>query len=49
MILGVVALMKEKPKPSEADIRTRMQRHICRCGSYPKILNAIQRVTKGSA
>ena len=44
MILGIVGLMKQKPNPSETDIKTRMQRHICRCGSYPKIWGAIRRV-----
>src|SRR2546421_5834012 len=43
MILGMVALMKEKPNPTEADIRARLQKHICRCGSYPRILAACTR------
>src|SRR5438445_201572 len=34
MILGAVALLKEKPNPTEADIRSAMQRHLCRCCSY---------------
>jgi len=43
MILGTVALLKEKPKPTEADILLQMDRHLCRCCSYPKILKAIRR------
>jgi aerobic-type carbon monoxide dehydrogenase small subunit (CoxS/CutS family) len=43
MIMGTVALLKEIPKPTEADIISRMNRHICRCCSYPKYLRAIHR------
>src|SRR5437879_4807451 len=47
MILGAVALLKEKPNPTEADIRSGMQRHLCRCCSYVRIAKAIQRAAKG--
>ena len=43
MIIGTVALLNEIPKPTDADIVSRMNRHICRCCSYPKYLQAIQR------
>ena len=43
MIMGAVALLNEKPKPTDADILSRMQRHVCRCCSYPRILTAIRR------
>src|SRR6266850_4550208 len=41
MIMGVVALLNEKPHPTDADISSRMQKHLCRCCSYPRILKAI--------
>jgi aerobic-type carbon monoxide dehydrogenase small subunit (CoxS/CutS family) len=44
MIMGVVGLFNEGSSLAEADIRSRMQRHICRCGTYPRILKAIRRV-----
>jgi len=43
MILGAVALLNQKPHPSEAEIRSGMQKHLCRCCTYPKIIRAIQR------
>ena len=43
MILGVVGLLNEKPAATETDILSRMQKHICRCCSYPRILKAIKR------
>ena len=47
MIMGMVGLMNERPNPSEADILGRMQKHICRCCSYPKILAALKRAGNG--
>jgi aerobic carbon-monoxide dehydrogenase small subunit len=43
MIMGTVALLKEIPNPTDADIVSRMNRHICRCCSYPKYTAAIHR------
>jgi aerobic-type carbon monoxide dehydrogenase small subunit (CoxS/CutS family) len=43
MIMGTVALLKEIPQPTDADILSRMNRHLCRCCSYPKCLQAIHR------
>jgi aerobic-type carbon monoxide dehydrogenase small subunit (CoxS/CutS family) len=42
MIMGVVGLLNEKSKPTEEEILSRMQRHLCRCCSYPVILKAIR-------
>lgn len=39
-IMGIVGLLNEKPKPTEADLVSRLQKHLCRCCSYPKILEA---------
>ena len=43
MIMATVALLKEKPKPSEDEIRTWMTKNICRCCSYPRISDAVRR------
>jgi aerobic carbon-monoxide dehydrogenase small subunit len=43
MILGTVALLTEIPNPSEDDIKTHMQRHLCRCCDYPKLIRTIHR------
>ena len=48
MIMGVVGLLNEKPKPTEADILSRMQKHLCRCCSYPRILSAIHKGIQSS-
>lgn len=43
MILAAVALLTEKPHPTDAEILARMDGHLCRCCGYPKILKAIRR------
>jgi isoquinoline 1-oxidoreductase alpha subunit len=40
MIMAVVALLKEKPKPTHADIDAAIT-NICRCGTYRRIRAAI--------
>jgi aerobic-type carbon monoxide dehydrogenase small subunit (CoxS/CutS family) len=42
MVLGIVGLLKEHPQPTDAEVLSRMQRHLCRCGNYPTILKAIR-------
>jgi nicotinate dehydrogenase subunit A len=46
MILGAVALLQHTPHPSEAEIVTGMNGHICRCGTYPRVVKAIQTAAK---
>jgi aerobic-type carbon monoxide dehydrogenase small subunit (CoxS/CutS family) len=43
MILSVVGLLNEKPKPTEAEMLNHMQKHLCRCCNYPRMLTAIRR------
>ncbi len=35
-------LLAKTPHPTEAQIRAHMDGHICRCGSYPRIMKSIQ-------
>ena len=35
-------LLAQNPKPSEAQIRAHMNGHLCRCGTYPRIMKSIQ-------
>ena len=39
-------LLSKNPKPTEAQIRTAMNGHLCRCGTYPRILKAVQRASR---
>jgi aerobic-type carbon monoxide dehydrogenase small subunit (CoxS/CutS family) len=46
MILGAVGLLRKNPHPSESEIVTGMNGHICRCGTYPRVVAAIQAAAK---
>ena len=45
MIMAVSALLNEKPKPTDKDIDEAIT-NICRCGTYPRIVRAIERVVR---
>jgi isoquinoline 1-oxidoreductase alpha subunit len=45
MIMAAVALLKEKPKPSDADIDAAMT-NICRCGTFQQVRAAIHDAAK---
>jgi isoquinoline 1-oxidoreductase subunit alpha len=45
MIMSAVSLLNNREKPSEAEIVQFMQGNICRCGTYPRIVAAIQRAS----
>jgi aerobic-type carbon monoxide dehydrogenase small subunit (CoxS/CutS family) len=50
MIMGVVGLLKEKPNPTSEEIQSRMQKHLCRCCSYPRISKAVhQAISKAQS
>ncbi len=40
-IMAAAALLKEKPKPSDADIDDAMEGNLCRCGTYQRVRRAI--------
>jgi aerobic-type carbon monoxide dehydrogenase small subunit (CoxS/CutS family) len=42
MILTVVALLHKNPQPSEEEIIQEMDNNLCRCGSYKRIVKAIE-------
>ena len=41
-ILSTIALLKQNPHPSDAEIREYLAGNLCRCGAYPEILEAIR-------
>jgi isoquinoline 1-oxidoreductase alpha subunit len=45
MVLAAVALLKAKPKPTDADIDDAIT-NICRCGTYGRIRAAIHRAAE---
>jgi isoquinoline 1-oxidoreductase alpha subunit len=45
-IMSAAALLKTKPKPTRAEIVEHMSTNICRCGTYPRIVRAIERAAR---
>jgi isoquinoline 1-oxidoreductase alpha subunit len=45
-IMNAAAMLKDKPKPTEEDIRGAMTGNICRCGCYVRIRSAIHEATE---
>jgi len=41
MVMSAAALLKENPKPSEAEVREYLEGNICRCTGYHNIVKAI--------
>jgi len=49
MIIKSSELLSKTPRPTEAQIKTAMNGHLCRCGTYPRIMKAIQRASVAMA
>ena len=45
-IMRAAALLKDNPKPTREQIVAHMKTNICRCGSYRRIIAAIERAAK---
>ena len=42
MLMSTVELITHNPEPSEQDIKAALGGNLCRCGTYPRIITAIQ-------
>jgi len=49
IIIKGTELLLNNPSPSEEEIRQAMNGHLCRCGTYPTIIRAIQRAARTMA
>jgi isoquinoline 1-oxidoreductase alpha subunit len=47
-IMTAAALLKKNKAPTREQIREHMNGNICRCGTYNKIVRAIERAAKGA-
>ncbi len=47
LIVAVDALLREEPEPTVAEIREALAGNICRCTGYGRIVDAVQRASKG--
>jgi aerobic-type carbon monoxide dehydrogenase small subunit (CoxS/CutS family) len=45
MIMSAVSLLQKKSSPTDEEIIKSMQANICRCGTYPRIIQAIRQAS----
>lgn len=45
-IMSAAALLAETPHPTRAQIVEHMSANICRCGTYPRIVRAVERAAR---
>jgi aerobic-type carbon monoxide dehydrogenase small subunit (CoxS/CutS family) len=43
IVIAAKALLDAVPEPSESQIRAALEKHLCRCGTHPRMLRAIRR------
>jgi isoquinoline 1-oxidoreductase alpha subunit len=48
-IMSAVALLRARPRPTDADIDAAMSANLCRCGTYPRIRQAVHRAADALA
>jgi len=41
VLMSAAALLKQNPKPSEAEVRTALDRNLCRCGAHNRMVRAV--------
>jgi nicotinate dehydrogenase subunit A len=43
ILISAAALLKKNPNPSDGEVRTALDRNLCRCGSHNRIVKAVLR------
>ena len=46
MIMSAVGLLNKNPNPGVTEIRAALQGNVCRCGTYPRVIEAVQKAVR---
>jgi aerobic-type carbon monoxide dehydrogenase small subunit (CoxS/CutS family) len=46
MIMSAVGLLKRNAAPSATEMKAALQGNVCRCGTYPRIVEAVRRAAR---
>jgi nicotinate dehydrogenase subunit A len=49
MVMAAAALLKQVPRPTDAQIRAALDGNLCRCGTHLRVLRAVRRAARGTA
>jgi aerobic-type carbon monoxide dehydrogenase small subunit (CoxS/CutS family) len=42
MVIATIGLLRTNPDPTDQDIAKVMDRNVCRCGTYPRLVEAVK-------
>jgi nicotinate dehydrogenase subunit A len=48
VLIAAAALLHSQPQPAEADVRSALDGHLCRCGAHNRIVRAVLRAARSS-
>lgn len=49
LLVSAAALLEANPDPTESEIRTALDRNLCRCGTHNRVVRAVQRAAQALA
>jgi nicotinate dehydrogenase subunit A len=49
ILISAAALLRQNPKPTEAQVRSALDRNLCRCGAHNRIVRAVLRAAEEGA
>jgi nicotinate dehydrogenase subunit A len=49
ILLAALALLRRNRSPTDDQIRNALARHLCRCGTYGRVVEAVRRAAAGGA
>lgn len=49
IVMTASAFLDENPSPTRDEIRTALSGHLCRCGTQPRMINAVERAAAAMA
>ena len=49
IIVSAVSLLNNNPKPTESEVRSALDKNLCRCGSHNRVVRAVMRASREQA
>ena len=49
ILISAAALLRRNPNPSEAEVKTALDRNLCRCGAHNRVVRAVLRAAREAA
>ncbi|MBU2408934.1 MAG: (2Fe-2S)-binding protein, partial [Gammaproteobacteria bacterium] len=46
MLISAAALLEQHPRPTDSEMRQGLERNLCRCGTHPRVMRAIEQVAE---